>query len=99
MIPRVRKTKRSTVLYWPHAHLFLFGSGLFRGFHFRYRAKTGLWRHHRVAVFDPGRTPPRGRGVWTWEWCSWLTEKAMSPQNQRIGLKAFVRLKIGLGGA
>lgn len=58
MKPRLRKTRRSTVVYWPHVHLFLFRKGLFVGFHLRYRRADRLWQHHRVVLFEPSRRPP-----------------------------------------
>lgn len=99
MIPRLRRTRRSTVLYWPHVHLFLFRQGLFFGTHLRYRGRDGLWRHHRLTMFEPSRHQ-KGRGTFTCEWCSWLTTHADRSQAPfRVGLKTFVRLKIGLGGS
>ena len=98
MKPHVRKTNRSTVLYWPHAHVFLFRQGWFFGFHLRYRGADTLWRHHRLVMFEPSRRP-KGRGTLTCEWCSWRTTRADRSQVPfRVGLKTFVRLKVGFGG-
>jgi hypothetical protein len=40
-------------------------------------------------------TPP-GRGCWSIEACTWRTSP--TERKERIGLKAFLRVKLGLGG-
>jgi hypothetical protein len=63
---------------------------------FRDPRGTNVWRHFRVrlAVFIPG---DRGRGLIMAEIDSWRTVGGTS-NTRRIGIKSFVRLKIGLGG-
>lgn len=70
------------------------------GFHVRWRRGDRLWRHYRLVLFEPPRLK-LGRGTLTFEWCSWLTTRPTSGAHEskfRVGLKSFVRLKIGFGG-
>jgi hypothetical protein len=98
LAPRIRKTRRCTVAYWPHVHVFVWRHGLCFGFHVRYRRADHLWRHHRLVAFEPNKRP-KGRGTLTWEWVSWVTTHAdRGTAPFRVGLKTFVRLKVGFGG-
>jgi hypothetical protein len=60
----------------------------------RVRARR-RWRWFRVEIAWPRRDLRLGRGTWTLEAKSWLTDASM---RGAIGLKTFVRLKVGLGG-
>jgi hypothetical protein len=52
-----------------------------------------VWRHAQVGVYGAGKK--RGRGCYTWEATTWIT----SPdQRTRTSVKAFLRVKLGLGG-
>lgn len=55
----------------------------------------GRWRWWRVELAWPRRDLRLGRGVWTLEAKSWLSR---SVAGNPIGLKVFIRLRVGLGG-
>lgn len=95
------------VLIRPNMHAFVFapnpghnGRESCLGISVRFRGvRSGIdvWRHFRIRL---AWTPPSrrlgGRGAYKLEADSWRT----SPQTnrRRVGYKAFVRFKVGLGG-
>lgn len=52
-------------------------------------------RHFSVGVYGP--TQKVGRGCWTWEALTWRTD-GHGVGAKRLSVKAFLRIKIGLGG-
>lgn len=90
----IRHTPRSTVIYSRRfgTQLYVFRWGL----HFMLRRRNPRrFRHVRLILFERGKHP-KGRGTWTFELSTWRTSPGSN--RERIGLKAFVRFKIGLGG-
>lgn len=65
------------------------------GLHLRVRVR-GAWRHVRLAAV--ARFGAHARGTYTLELSSWRT-RGGSLYHNRLGLKTFARLKVGLGGA
>lgn len=62
------------------------------------RVRRGdVWRHLHVAVYTVGHHYRVGRGVLGFEAKTWRTVDGTGIQRRR-GIKAFVRIKIGLGG-
>jgi hypothetical protein len=61
----------------------------------RFRARN-RWRWARIEASWPRSDLRCGRGILTIEAKSWLTDDTL---RGALGLKAFVRLKVGLGGA
>lgn len=57
-----------------------------------------LWRVFQIGVYGPAQR--RGRGCWAFEAVTWRTreQKTRRGSKGRVGVKAFLRLKIGLGG-
>lgn len=82
-----------------HAYAFAFEMERKRpecGIAFRVR-RGNVWRHVHVALYTVGRGRRVGRGVLGFEAKTWRTLYG-TDQRRRIGMKAFVRVKIGLGG-
>lgn len=52
------------------------------------------WRHLQIGMHTPAQQI--GRGCWTFEVLTWIT--APEEKRARQTVKAFVRLKVGLGG-
>jgi hypothetical protein len=52
------------------------------------------WRHAQVGVYGP--SVRLGRGCWAFEATTWRTRG--SENGERATVKAFVRIKVGLGG-
>jgi hypothetical protein len=97
---KTTRSRRCRVVYGDGWHLYLWRRGIIVGFHHTRRVHGGLWRHHRVRLFEPS-PKTLGRGTRTWEWDSWLTTRAGSGSGApkfRVGLKTFIRFKVGFGG-
>lgn len=65
------------------------------GLHVRARAR-GVWRHLRLSATCRWRA--HSRGTYALEVATWRTRGSGVWTSPRIGLKAFVRFKVGLGG-
>jgi hypothetical protein len=55
----------------------------------------GRWRHFQLWLHWPRADLREGRGMWTVEAKTWLTDGSFKGGPH---LKSFVRLKVGLGG-
>lgn len=96
----VKRTRRCWLIASSGAHLYLWLRGLCFGFQFAHRRRDGLWRHHRLRMFEPSRVA-KARGTRTCEWDTWLTTRVgpgSGAPTYRVGVKAYVRLKVGFGG-
>lgn len=58
---------------------------------------TGRWRHVSVRAYVPRSDLRVGRGKVSFEAATWMTSAAQTTGN-RLTIKAFVRLAVGLGG-
>lgn len=54
------------------------------------------WRNFQIGVYGPAQRV--GRGCWTLEAVTWRSLDQKGRKGDRVGVKAFVRLKIGMGG-
>ena len=62
------------------------------------RVRRGrIWRHLTIRLHSRSRPLDNAdaRGCWTYEVVTWRSGPKM---HQRVSVKAFVRLKVGLGG-
>lgn len=63
-----------------------------------FRARRGkIWRHVHIAFYTVGTRYRVGRGVLGFEAKAWRTLDGTG-DHRRLGMKAFFRIKIGLGG-
>lgn len=104
LIPHLALRRRSIGLFWPrlHVHVWWFKRGPATGCHVKVHRHDGLWRHLRLRLAEPPARPIEHIGVLTWELDSWLTKKCRSSKDtrvNRIGVKSFIRFKVGLGSA
>lgn len=91
----IKRTRRSWTVYTYDRHLSLFRLG----FHVK-RRRGAIWYHNRLRLHEPSKEPI-GKGTRTYEWDRWRTTRpgaSAIPGPYRVGLKRFVRFKIGFGG-
>lgn len=98
--------RNAASVYWTRLHVTAFrpsrpyGNGSSYGLHVRFHRRVGTWRHFIVRLFHRAEPIPGARGCWQWEAEHFesLRAKSTSGAGNRVTVKAFIRLRIGLGG-
>lgn len=93
-------------VYWRRTHLIFFspcrpwGNGSSWGAHLRWHRASGNWWHVVVRLFHRAEPIPGATGCWQWEVEQFETKKASRDPGggNRLTIKRFIRLRIGLGG-
>lgn len=107
MKPKAFSRGRNAVsVYWSRLHLTFFrpskpwGNGSSYGVHIRFHRRKGTWRHFILRLFHRAEPIPGARGCWQWEAEHHEAIRAKSPDGggNRLTVKCFIRLRIGLGG-
>jgi hypothetical protein len=103
----LRRSSNAISLYARNTHLSVFKpaktSGMYSewGFHLKHRRRSdGTWLHTVVRLFERAKPIPGARGCWKWEAQQYRTRspKGLGTARNRVTIKRFVRLKVGLGG-
>lgn len=102
---KLSKSENSIGLYGDDLHVIFFrprndyGNSSSWGFHVRRRVGIRRWRHYILRLFERSDPIPGGIGCWKWEAQQYDTKKASSDvSGNRLTIKKFIRIKVGLGG-
>jgi len=93
-------------IYWRRTHLVFFspsrpwGNGSSYGGHLCFKLSSGHWWHLIVRLFHKAEPIQGAIGCWQWEVEQYESakRKADPAGGNRLTVKRFVRLRIGLGG-
>jgi len=102
---RLKRTENTLGYYGDDVHVIFFkprqryGHSSSFGFHIRRRVGIRRWRQYVLRLFEKPDPVPGGIGCWKWEYQQYDTKKPASDVGgNRLTIKKFLRLKIGLGG-